>query len=166
MPWKLKKPLCRAPSAPPINLAQKNHSSQNLAISNREIFRNYVPDIADSSKFYIFIRKISQTKKNNNEINNCFKIAFKQNELNNLMFFVCICCNKRCLVSDGLRLISYQYLGTLPRSRSGSDPLYLDVSVDKSEKVVHPRIRHLSPGNTRRLSRSHGNLLDVGDTFR
>ncbi|KAK6619487.1 hypothetical protein RUM43_012244 [Polyplax serrata] len=113
--WKLKKPLSRAPSAPPVNQVQKSqhHNHHNHIVSNREIFRNYVPDIADS-------------------------------------------------VSDGLRLISYQYLGTLPRHRSGSDPLYLDVTVEDTEKTNRV---NLSPGNTRRLSRSHGNLLDVGENF-
>ncbi|EEB18162.1 conserved hypothetical protein [Pediculus humanus corporis] len=116
VPWKLKKPLSRAPSAPPINHVKKNQNVQNHNYTNREIFRNYVPDIADS-------------------------------------------------VSDGLRLISYQYLGTLPRNRSGSDPLYLDVTVEESEKLDPSRLRNLSPSNGRRLSRSHGNLLDVEEKY-
>ena len=82
---------------------------------------------------------------------------------------VCVFCDSPpdtfSSVSDGLRLISYQYLGTLPRNRSGSDPLYLDVTVEESEKLDPSRLRNLSPSNGRRLSRSHGNLLDVEEKY-
>lgn len=73
--------------------------------------------------------------------------------------------NVLCSVSDGLRLISYQYFGTLPRNRSGSDPLYLDVANEDSVRPEHHSVRFHSPNNVKRLSRSHGNLLDVGEKF-
>ncbi|KAL0268879.1 UNVERIFIED_CONTAM: hypothetical protein PYX00_010672 [Menopon gallinae] len=115
---KLKKPLSRVPSAPASHhLHNKHHSPirQNTP-PNQEIFRNYIPDVADS-------------------------------------------------VSDGLRLISYQYFGTLPRNRSGSDPLYLDVTDEDPVRPENHSVRFHSPNNVKRLSRSHGNLLDVGEKF-
>lgn len=51
----------------------------------------------------------------------------------------------------------YHKIGTLPRHRSGSDPLSLDEATISVEESLC---------NASRLSRSHGNLLDEIESFR